>query len=143
MTEEERQELLIVISKRLSIGDITNKEAKALRRIAWSDRTKRTDSDWPLEAIGEGVYVIKEDGTNYVKIGGTADFLRRYGKTRKITDNPRPMVFLGWLDRDPTKEHFYQNKYKRFSVIEMGGGTEWFLFSDEDLLQLKQNLIWS
>lgn len=109
-----------------------------------SENMKRFWADNPHHkkapaASGAGVYVLRERGTNFVKIGTTTKFQGRYVTMRR-PDNPRALVFLGWLSRDPWDETRF---HKEFScrAATCGGGKEWFLLSDEELEGLENRLL--
>jgi hypothetical protein len=88
----------------------------------------------PPEAIGAGVYLLREQGTNFVKIGWTSDFRRRYPSMR-VTCNPRKLVFLGWLSRQDHEGRFH-SECARYSVGGNAGGTEWFEMPDDKIADL-------
>ncbi len=109
-----------------------------------SERMKRFRAANPKpkkspQATGAGVYVLREVGTNYVKIGTTVKFQSRYVSMARA-DNPRPLRFMGWLSRDPRDEKIFHEKYAHFASSS-GGGAEWFLLTDEQLSSLESTLL--
>lgn len=68
--------------------------------------------------------MLRETGTQFVKIGWTGDFRRRYASMR-MTENPRRILFLGWLSREPLEGHFHV-EFAAYSVGLAAGGIEWF-----------------
>jgi hypothetical protein len=88
----------------------------------------------PPEATGAGVYLLRETGTNFVKIGWTSDFKRRYSSMRQ-TCNPRKLVFLGWLSRSDD-EGLHHRECAAYSVGLDAGGTEWFEMPEDKIADL-------
>ncbi len=90
-------------------------------------------------ARGEGVYLLRETGTNFVKIGCTAAIERRYSSLAR-SDNPRRLIFLGWLSRDMSDEGRFHKEFESFSVA-LGGGIEWFELTEEQIVALQARLV--
>ena len=88
----------------------------------------------PPPASGQGVYALRETGTNFVKIGWCGEFSRRYSSMRR-TENPRRLIFLGWLSRLELEADFHR-KYAAYSVGGQAGGIEWFDMPEEVIAQL-------
>ncbi len=88
----------------------------------------------PPAATGEGVYLLRETGTNFVKIGWTGDFRVRYRSMRSTT-NPRKLVFLGWLSRQQREGEFHC-QFAPWSVGGDAGGIEWFEMPEEKIAEL-------
>ena len=85
------------------------------------------------------MYALREVGTNFVKIGKTVNFEKRFS-TLSFTCNPRPLVLLGWLSQNPDDEALFHAKFSQNRVF-LGGGTEWFLFSEPELAVFCTHLI--
>ena len=88
----------------------------------------------PPPASGQGVYALRETGTNFVKIGWCGEFSRRYSSMRR-TENPRRLIFLGWLSRLELEADFHR-KYAEYSVGGRAGGIEWFEMPDPVIAEL-------
>lgn len=114
----------------------------AARSVAASERSKRIAASLAADSCGrpsgEGVYALRETGTNMVKIGCTENFRKRYPSLRR-TDNPRELLFMGWLSRDLSDEITFHHRFERFAVT--GGGTEWFNMSAEGIAELESLLL--
>ncbi len=130
----------------IAIARFEARRAKTIEFVRKRQKSRRaTDAKKKLEPqrtglrpSGEGVYVLKERGTNLVKIGCTENFRRRYGSLVR-SDNPRALEFLGWLSRDLSEEGRYHAEFQQFRA-KGGGGIEWFELSDDQIEALSARL---
>lgn len=125
----------------LAIARLRAKRARTMAEIRFSRSIPKPGSGPPRPRVpaGEGVYVLREKGSNLIKIGCTGDFRKRYASLRR-SDNPRELLFLGWLSRNMGDEGMFHTEFRNMAA-GLGGGTEWFAMTDQQILELETRLL--
>jgi hypothetical protein len=81
------------------------------------------------------VYIVKERGTEYYKIGFTSKSVPRVSGNQ--TGNPRKLILITMLDGDDRLEAYLHRKFNHLRIDE--GGTEWFKLNDQIISELKED----
>ena len=84
----------------------------------------------------EQVYLLREQGTNYVKVGKTNDFKSRNGELN--CGNPRKLTQIGFNEyltstAKNLAETRIQTELEELGLkTDLGGGVEWFIFDSNN-----------
>ena len=129
------------MSNKIALSRFKARRAKVARQIRFERamRAKAFVESAVPASRNRGVYVLREAGTFFVKIGRTIDFRKRY-PSLAFTCNPRALVLMGWLSTDPEQEARFHAKYAARRAC-LGGGTEWFEFDADSLAGLAADML--
>jgi hypothetical protein len=83
-----------------------------------------------VEEKGEMIYFIREQHTNFVKIGFTSGETPEARRSALQTGNPRKLVVIAVVDGDEQRE---RELHRRYWENKTEGGDEWFALTDEQI----------
>ena len=75
------------------------------------------------------IYVLKEEGTDYYKIGQAKKVMQRRGNLK--AGNPRRLILIESYSTY-VNDHIFKKILKKY-YIDLGGGTEWYEIPRKDI----------